>query len=813
MRFLKFIIAAGITFGFILLLNTYSAFGLAQLPAFGKWLDPFGGFWNNARSQEQFGDKSFHLDGLSAPAKVVYDERLVPHIFAETEADALFVQGYVEARHRLWQMDLMARASAGRLSEVFGERTLEVDKLQRRKGLAHGAEKAVTGWVESAGDRLDPFMKYIDGVNAYIDQLEEKDLPMEFKLLGYKPEKWTALHTALITKRMAQTLCSRESDLETTNTLRELGPEVYALLFPEYNPKQTPIVPDEELDFLSDTSLSPAVGQLHSPAFRRPEPQGPEFLGSNNWAVAGSKTANGYPILCNDPHLALTLPAIWFELQIHTPEYNAYGVSIPSFPGIMIGFNENIAWGETNGSQDVLDWYELDWVDDTHTKYRFDGEIREVEYRVEEIKVKGRKTVIDSVRYTHFGPIVYDASEETGQEELAMHWIALDKPDRFEPATFMDLNKASNYQEYLAALENYISPTQNFVFACKDGDIAIWVNGRLPIKEPQEGTSIQIANSSDDLWNTFIPQNELPHVYNPASGFVGSANQHSTSPKYPYYYNGHFDDFRGRILHRALGQMDSITVDDMRALQNSNYSIRAEEGLPLLLQNLDTTELNTVQSGLLKLLKDWDYRYSGDSRAAILFEEWWDAFYRRSWDEFYTLDSEMSMRYPEDWRTIDLLATDPLNVFWDDKRTEEREGPGDIITLAFLDMYENLKPQLEKSNYTWAQHKPIDIMHLSRIDALSRKGIAVPGNPSALNASNNPSGPSWRMVVELGPEVKGYGIYPGGQSANPASPYYDQMIEDWAAGAYYELHLLKSPEELETPVLIQNFHPGKGHQH
>ncbi|MCB0705853.1 MAG: penicillin acylase family protein [Saprospiraceae bacterium] len=809
MKLLKFIISGGITFGFIYLLSTYSAFGIAQLPAFGKWLDPFGGFWNNSRSEQQIAKESLHFAGLSSAVEVVYDERLVPHVFAQNESDALFVQGYLEARHRLWQMDLMARSAAGRLSEVLGDKTLEIDRLQRRKGLAYGAEKAVTGWVETAGDRMNPFMRYVDGVNAYIDQLDERNMPMEFKLLGYRPETWTALHSALISKSMAQTLCSRETDLETTNALKELGPQIFSFLFPEYNPKQTPIIPEDNMVLPLDSMLGPAIGSTGTSRHRRPEPLATEFLGSNNWAVAGSKTASGYPILCNDPHLKLTLPSIWFEIQLHTPEYNAYGVSVPGFPGIMIGFNEHIAWGETNGSEDVLDWYEMDWVDGSNTQYHFDNEIRTVEYRVEEIKIRGAETVVDSVRYTHFGPIVYE-SEDSEEADLAMRWIALDKPDRFEPATFLDLNKASNYEEYVAALQNYISPAQNFVFACDDGDIGIWVNGRFPIKTPGQGTAVTLADESSDLWTDYIPHAELPHVRNPQQGFVGSANQHPTDPGYPYYYNGNFDDYRGRILNRKLSQMEEITAEDMRALQNYNYSILAEEALPLLLDHLDTTQLTTVQLGLVELLRNWEYEFKKDSKAAILFDKWWSSFYKRTWDEFYKLDEQMSIRFPEDWRTIDFLANYPLIVYWDDQATPQRETPGDIVTLAFLEMYDNLHLQLEEETFNWGIYAPLQIEHLAKIEAFSRPGLATGGYSSALNAIRGPSGtgPSWRMVVELGPEVKAYGIYPGGQSANPGSPYYDQMIDDWVDGAYYELHFLKSPDQTDPNYwLHQEFKP------
>ena len=227
MKFIKFLITAGLSLVLIFILNTQGAFGNQRLPALGKWLDPFSGFWNNSSPEQNLHAELPAFDELEDHVEVLYDDRLVPHIFASNLNDLLFVQGYLEARHRLWQMDLMARAAAGRLSEVFGPSLLEYDQLQRRKGLAWSAEKAVTGWLTAGQERFPALVSYVDGINAYISQLDERNMPVEFKLLGYEPEPWSVLKSALVSKRMAQTLNYREIDLETTNTLQAIGPEMF----------------------------------------------------------------------------------------------------------------------------------------------------------------------------------------------------------------------------------------------------------------------------------------------------------------------------------------------------------------------------------------------------------------------------------------------------------------------------------------------------------------------------------------------------------------------------------------------------------
>jgi len=477
---------------------------------------------------------------------------------------------------------------------------------------------------------------YTNGVNAFIEQLKPADYPIEFKLLNYQPEPWTPLKTALFNKAMAEMLSRANEDIEMTNVRNLLGDSITADLYPQHYPNESPIIPNEVVfDFKSNSSSQitpPAIGLIEHKVYSKPPPQ----LGSNNWAVSGSKTASGYPILCNDPHLGLTLPSIWFELQINTPESNVYGVCLPGVPGIVIGFNETSAWGVTNVGHDVVDWYKIKWTDAKKEKYLVDGQEKSAELKIEAYEVKGQGTVYDTVRYTQWGPVVHQHADKLDQD-LAMRWVAHNSAGN-ELKTFHGLNTSKDYSDYRTAITNFASPAQNIVYANKQGDISITVQGQLPIRTVEQGMTVQSGESTATDWSGFIPMDQLPHVKNPSRGFVSSANQRSTSAAYPYPYlsmHGGFEAYRGRTLNRKLDTMEQITVRDMQNLQTDVYGLKAAEALPALLALLDEAELNESERKYFDLLKNWNYEYERKASGPILFNTWFTNFYKKTWDEIF----------------------------------------------------------------------------------------------------------------------------------------------------------------------------------
>lgn len=772
-----------------------------KLPPLGPLFSPASGFWQQAKENNRT-EETLNFPQLEAPVQVVFDKHNIPHIFAQTPTDAYFAQGYLTARDRLWQMDMTTRHAAGRLAEVLGPQLIESDRQQRRLGLLLAAERSIQAWKKSKEYYL--LEAYTQGVNTYIQQLRPADYPLEYKLMQFAPETWSPLHTALILKSMEQTLCFGNNDLPASNALHWLGRDSFNLIYPEYNPKESPVIPPGTA--FAKYSPPPAhYGNI--PALQKmlpPSslPQPPEFIGSNNWAINGSKSASGHPLLCNDPHLRLTLPSIWYQLQIHTPQSNVYGVSLPGMPGIIIGFNTHIAWGVTNVGQDVLDWYKIQWTDDTKEAYIIDGHVQKVQKIVEVIRVKGQAPIYDTVRYTSWGPVVYE-DPENKYADLALHWIALQTPPPEQMSTFLRINRATDYQSFKNALRTHTSPPQNFAFASTQGNIALIVTGHFPIRQTEQGRFIQDGSNSQNAWQDFIPFEALPQTFNPKRGFVSSANQRSTDLTYPYYYTGRFADYRGRYINRSLQKMQQATIEDMQKLQCSTYSLQAEENLSALIKHLTTSALSPIQHQILDSLLAWDYQFDAHKKAPALYEKWWRNFYRLSWDEWLSLSDSIPVLMPEGWRTIALLDSLPSANFWDIQSTPQRETAEDVVLTAFRQMCADLEKAFTRPDFNWANYRSMNIDHLGQLAAFGHQNLQIGGHPTAPKAIRNGFGPSWRMVVELSSPPQAYGIYPGGQSGNPGSTHYDDLLTPWLQDQYFKLPFFLSLEDARQQLHLK----------
>ena len=774
-----------LTVGIFVLLGSSLPLGSTRLPALGKFLSYSHGFWKSAEPvKKKAAELQLKLSGLSDEVDVYFDDRLVPHIFAQSDQDLYFAQGYVTAMHRLFQMDISTRSAEGTLSEIIGDRTLAMDKRQRSRGIHWAAENAIEGWKKFP-EYYALLESYADGVNAYVDQLEPADYPVEYKLLDFAPGEWSPYRSALFSKVMAIDLAMTEYDLENTNAVGLLGKDVFDALMPEQNPHQSPIIPAGtpwpfEPVPVADSSIS-AIDEL----FKFSDHGADMELGSNNWAVHGSRTATGEVLLCSDPHLYLTLPSVWYEVHLNSPTRNTYGVSLPGLPCVIIGFNDHIAWGLTNVGQDVLDWYRIKWLDDARTIYELDGKPTPADLRIEEYQVRGGKTAIDTVRYTHWGPV-----RNTGDwKNLAMRWVAHDVPLTSEIATYDQLNQATNYDEYREAISMYVSPAQNFVFGSTEGDVAITVTGKFPLRRKEQGKFVQDGSDLQNAWSGFIPFEHNPHVKNPPRGFVASANQHSTDTTYPYHYHAfpYFEDYRGRYLNERLAEMPKATVADMEALQYDSYSLKAKEALPAYLSILESIEKTELQQKVFEVLQHWDYRYEPDQVASVLFDQLHLAVYRETWDEFYALADSFPLAFPESWKTIDLVKDQKEHPFFDHAETEKIETASDILMLALQDVADEVEQSgLDLDQDTKGNTSRTRISHISQVPGFHRDLADVVGVGDALNATSSRNGPSWRMIVTLGDKVTARVVYPGGQSGNPGSPHYDSMVDTWQAGKYYD---------------------------
>jgi penicillin amidase len=802
MKVFRAVISVVFTLALIWALQT--KFG--DVPPLGEFLNPSTGFWQNAENENIIPAEKLKLKGLGGKVTVKFDENMIPHIFAQNDHDLYYVQGYITARARLWQMDIQTRSAAGRLSEIVGPKALELDRYHRRMGMVYGAENTLRGIMK------DPVMSkvidaYSDGVNAYIKSLTPAGYPIEFKLLNYAPEEWKPINSAFLLKLMSETLAGGSNELGMTNVLNKFGAKITNDLFPDYPAHEDPIIPaGTKWNFKPLPVPAPPAAFKAQMLASMKDVEKVEGIGSNNWAVSGSKTASGYAILANDPHLNLTLPSIWYQMQMAAPGVNVNGVTLPGAPCVVIGYNQKVSWGVTNVDADILDWYQLKFKDASRNEYWYNNRWNKVTKRIEVINILGQKPLIDTVLYTIHGPVVYDNSTmaKKGRANVpvgtALKWVAHEESDEFK--TFYLLNRARNYTDYREALKYYTAPAQNFIFASAENDIAITPNGRLPLKFKDQGKFIMDGGDPANDWHGWIPFEQNPTVKNPSRGFVSSANQSSTDKTYPYYINWQFAPYeRGKRINDQLGAMTKATVDSMRLLQTDDYSIRAQDILPTMLKYMDATKLDDNQLIALKALKKWDKHFSVNSIGASVFNSWWIKFYTGTWTNKF-VDSTTVLTLPSMDRTEALLVNDPNSVWFDDKRTPVKETAADILSATFNAAINELTKDHGNVGKAWAwgRVKPFEVTHLGKVPGLGSGNFESGGTGSTVNALINGHGPSWRMVVQLGPQVKGYGILPGGQSGNPGSFYYDDMLKTWQNGKLKELLFLQSPTQKSTRI-------------
>ncbi|MFT3935350.1 MAG: penicillin acylase family protein [Chitinophagaceae bacterium] len=811
MRIIPFLISILITITLIVLLGTKLV-----LPApLAELLSPQQGVWQNAEPENINYSADLSFPELSGKTEVYIDDRLVPHVFAQNDADAFFVQGYLHAKFRLWQMEFQTYAAAGRLSEIMGDKIgttdvlNKVDRYFRRLGMGYAAEKSLTMLEADTATHL-MCNAYTAGVNAYINSLNTGQLPLEYKLLGYQPEAWTNLKTVLFIKYMAYDLAGGESDFEFTAAKNALSKIDYEMLAPVRQDSLDPIIPiGTVFDKPGVTVQAPASADSLYFNYKKDtaalpaEPQKPnKDNGSNNWAVNGKKTRSGYPILCNDPHLGLNLPSLWFEMQIQTPNYNAYGASFPCAPGIIIGFNDSCAFGVTNAGRDVRDYYSIQFKDASRSSYKFNGEWKETSFRIEHIKIKGKPDFVDTVAYTVFGPVIFDdsyASRSNDGKSYAVRWKAHDASN--EMKMFYQLDRAKNYNDYLEAIKNLHTPGQNCAFAAKNGDIAMWCQGEFPAKWKRQGDFIMPGTDSSYMWQGMIPQQENPHMLNPERNFVSSANQLPADTSYPYYIGPGFPNYRGWTINKRLSQMADITPQDMMDLQTNNYNVFAEMARPVLLLHMNEAALNAEEKKYWDAFKDWNLRSDTGELGPIVFTVLWDELEKAVWsDDVARIGNGFS---PYQSSLLEGILRDSSFKFLDNLDTPPKETLSDDEMIAFKKAVAKFKIAAADGKNTWARFKDTRISHLTKLTPFSRLHLPIGGGTHIINATKTDHGPSWRMVVSLTPQTEAYGVYPGGQNGNPGSKYYDNFIDTWVNGKYYPLWAMKKEEAADKRVLYK----------
>lgn len=533
------------------------------------------------------------VPGLLAEVKVVRDENGVPHITAKNEHDLFFAQGFVQAQDRLFQMDLSRRQASGQLSEVIGEAAVKRDKFFRTLGLRRAAKASYDAYNEEAKKVLQAFA---NGVNAYIELAKQEGrLPIEFRLLGYEPKPWTPIDSLTIGKYMAFDLGGHwQGQAFRYWALKNLPKEKAYDLFPSY-PKDAPTIVQAYKDV--QLSVEKAFASAVIPR---------EWNGSNNWVVSGKKTKSGKPLLANDPHLSLSTPSIWYQMHLQAPTLNVSGVIFSGIPGIILGHNEHVAWGVTNTGPDVQDLYIEKRNPANKRQFLYNGKWEDARVVKEPIKVKGGKTIPYKVTITRHGPVISDFAYKDDNMAFSLCWTALDPSTELQ--AILEMNKATNWQQFEKALEHFHVPTQNFVFAAKDGTIAYKANGKIPVRKKGDGL-LPVPGWTDEYeWIGFIPFDRLPRVVNPKEGFIATANNKVIGNHYPYHISHHWaQPYRYMRIAQVLESKNNLTIEDMKKLQMDQTNLWAKEFVPVLVQAVAGKPLSKIERKALDELRNWDY--------------------------------------------------------------------------------------------------------------------------------------------------------------------------------------------------------------
>ncbi|MGF1638093.1 MAG: penicillin acylase family protein [Cyclobacteriaceae bacterium] len=797
MKFLIFLITFSISVGAIVFLNKKHG----DIPPMGKFLNPFSGFWQNADKTLIPQPDTLQINGLSEEVTIKYDKHQIPHIFANNNRDLYIAAGYVTASNRLWQMEISAFNAAGRLCEIVGDRAIRLDRLTRRRGTLQAAENMLIAWEEDS--TINEILEaYTIGVNAYISGLEYKNFPIEYKLLDYQPELWDKLKVVLMSKNMSAMLTLGEADMENTNIRDLYGSEVYQYLFPDREEEISPIIPaGTKWNFKPMAIDTNKISDTQLPVnLTRPDKLPDESNGSNNWVVSGKKTASGKPMLANDMHLGLNLPAIWYQMQLQTPDFNVFGHNLPGTPLIITGCNDSIAWGFTNSQRDMVDWYNIQFKDENRNEYRYEEQWLPTRKYIEEIKIRNQETYYDTIIYTHYGPVVYDSnfSHKEGIN-LAMKWIAHEIT--YEPRTFAALASAANYNDFKEAIRHFSNPPQNIAFASASGDIAMHVQGKMPLRKKDQGKFVFDGAESKNEWMEFIPTDHYPSIANPTQGFLSSANQHQTDETYPYsFYHHSYEYYRNRRINNRLSEMRNISPQDMMQLQMDNYSLKAAEYLPIFLDSLWLDSIDTNSRNYYFELRKWNFNYDANSKAAVYFDVWWAEFHQLLWAEFQ--NDSVSLRKPNAYHSYRLILKHPEVPLINYNDPAEIKSISALATRAYLKMAERVAEWESSNTLNWQNFKATKIEHLAGIEPFGRYNVQIGGTGDAINAVKNNHGPSQRLIVAFENEVKIWSNYAGGQSGNPGNKGYDHFVDDWAAGKYHQILFLKSKEQQHSDLVF-----------
>ncbi|MCS6835598.1 MAG: penicillin acylase family protein [Anaerolineae bacterium] len=796
-------------------------------------------------------DGTFAVRGLSAPVEIIRDEWGVPHIYASNSRDLFFAQGYAQAQDRWWQMEWFRHIGRGELQELTGESRAVMgnDLFIRTASWRYYAERDLAALD---AETLGYLQAFADGVNAYISGRTGRELALEYSVLSLTGvnvtiRPWEPLDTLVWAKVMSWDL---GGNMDAEEFLRDLGQAIgadkadaYEVDYP-FGIKPTIIQP-EDVAAMQTQGLLPSGGAALPSTQAISSSTAPvglaggfdlgtgfifgkgQGIGSNNWVVSGDRSASGAPLLANDPHLGIQMPSIWYEVGLHCQPvsaecpFNVRGLTFATNPGVIIGHNGTIAWGVTNVGWDTQDLFQITINPQNELQYRWNDAWRDMEVREEVIRYgDSSDTTTIRVRVTHLGPIISDNQRDAegnilgfdNERAYVLRWTSYE-PSKLIRAVF-GINKAQNWDEFRAALRDWDTAAQNFIYADTSGNIGYQTPGHVPVRAAGHDGRLPIrAESDEDDWRGFVPFELLPTVQNPQRGYIATANQALVPLEYydlvrqalseqfgsdsHYVYGYQWSvGYRGQRIVEMLEATPKHDLASFRAIHGDNKFILAEEIAPTL-ASLDLGE--ALNSWRAWMMDGWDYQMHMDSPQGALFGAFWAALSKHVLgDELGNL-SVGNATGNEMW-LISTIFDDPDSFWWDDIGTPERETREQIVARALQAAIDQVTVALGSDRQQWrwgALHtatfvsNPLGASGIGLIENWFNRGpVPTSGGTEIVNATSwrrdlkVRAVPSMRMIVDLADVSRSQIIHTTGQSGHNQDPRYDNMIELWRTIEY-----------------------------
>jgi penicillin amidase len=748
----------------------------------------------------------FRLSGLEAPVQVLRDRHGVPHIRARGSIDLAFALGLCHGQDRLWQLEFFRRATAGRMAEFAGADALHVDRLTRTLGLRRTAERDAGGISPGLRARLDA---YAAGINAAIDTA--RALPIEFQILRLEPEPWTAIDLLASAKLMALGLSTNwEMELLRAQLIRHAGAEHTSRLEPRYPPGHPVVVSPGEPYGGSGEDLFAQIERVKNDLGLTAH-----AAGSNNWVVSGERSVTGNPLLACDPHLSTTIPCLWYEADLHCDEYHVRGATLPHSPDVVYGQTPYAAWGFTNVMGDIQDLFVERFSPDDSRLYEFEGEWRRAEVVREEIFVKGRSRpeVLD-VTVTHHGPIVNDVLGARGEEPLALSWTGLQFPLLTEAS--VNAARAKTGEELVEATAEHTAPPLNMLWADSAGNIGYQLVGRLPLRRGGSPDLPKPGWTGEFEWDGMVPVEELPSVVNPPEGYFVTANNCIVGDDYPHHITSEWmTGYRARRIEELLQERPRHSLDDFARIQADVYSYPGIETVHRLSRLHPTSQRETRA---IERLKSWDGRLDEETIAGTIYHAFTLAFAEqvvgaavrdRNLVERYLNRSELGLVpiVSSPWRFHARLLElwDENDESWFTSSAHPEGRPWDDVALeALAAALEGLQERFgsDQNDWRWGDVHGVEFAHpfgdanpvfrqifCRSVRAGGASETVVQNGYVPTSPFKGVWGPVYRMLADLGDPSRSRWQVSTGQSGQPGSPHYDDMIEGWRTARANSVYL------------------------